>query len=432
MELNGKPVEQTANAKDYQAILESQVLKMNYKTFCQVVILGSTNYIPFMRLAAADRRNIVENLLDIDVFSKMNEMLKSRLQDAKESLRGIENEISTLKLKSEHKQDLISKIEQKSDSQLESYRNSEAEEQKALDALLEKKTELQKTVEELAASSAALEAKRDSLNQFNTLKKQMNSGIKKAQEERDFYEKNEDCPVCKHDLPQTFRDEMISKKQTRHAELETALSKLEEMISKEKQSLDKLREDMETASEKKTDMTRTESAIASSKKYIKQLRDLQAKTIAERDSIQVERKALAEIHSVQEGKETERRTAVEDIHTMEIATVLLKDSGIKRKIIKKYIPALNKIINKYLVTMDFFAQFTLNEDFVEIIKSRHRDEFSYENFSEGEKLRIDVSLLLAWRDIAKMKNSANTNLLILDEVFDFNGFLCPVHPERRL
>jgi DNA repair exonuclease SbcCD ATPase subunit len=418
MELNGKPVEQTANAKDYQAILESQVLKMNYKTFCQVVILGSTNYIPFMRLAAADRRNIVENLLDIDVFSKMNEMLKSRLQDAKESLRGIENEISTLKLKSEHKQDLISKIEQKSDSQLESYRNSEAEEQKALDALLEKKAELQKTVEELAASSAALEAKRDSLNQFNTLKKQMNSGIKKAQEERDFYEKNEDCPVCKHDLPQTFRDEMISKKQTRHAELETALSKLEEMISKEKQSLDKLREDMEAASEKKTDMTRTESAIASSKKYIKQLRDLQAKTIAERDSIQVERKALAEIHSVQEGKETERRTAVEDIHTMEIATVLLKDSGIKRKIIKKYIPALNKIINKYLVTMDFFAQFTLNEDFVEIIKSRHRDEFSYENFSEGEKLRIDVSLLLAWRDIAKMKNSANTNLLILDEVFD--------------
>jgi DNA repair exonuclease SbcCD ATPase subunit len=418
MELNGKPVEQTANAKDYQAILESQVLKMNYKTFCQVVILGSTNYIPFMRLAAADRRNIVENLLDIDVFSKMNEMLKSRLQDAKESLRGIENEISTLKLKSEHKQDLISKIEQKSDSQLESYRNSEAEEQKALDALLEKKAELQKTVEELAASSAALEAKRDSLNQFNTLKKQMNSGIKKAQEERDFYEKNEDCPVCKHDLPQTFRDEMISKKQTRHAELETALSKLEEMISKEKQSLDKLREDTEAANEKKTDMTRTESAIASSKKYIKQLRDLQAKTIAERDSIQVERKALAEIHSAQEGKETERRTAVEDIHTMEIATVLLKDSGIKRKIIKKYIPALNKIINKYLVTMDFFAQFTLNEDFVEIIKSRHRDEFSYENFSEGEKLRIDVSLLLAWRDIAKMKNSANTNLLILDEVFD--------------
>jgi DNA repair exonuclease SbcCD ATPase subunit len=418
MELNGKPVEQTANAKDYQAILESQVLKMNYKTFCQVVILGSTNYIPFMRLAAADRRNIVENLLDIDVFSKMNEMLKSRLQDSKESLRGIENEISTLKLKSEHKQDLISKIEQKSDSQLESYRNSEAEEQKTLDALLEKKAELQKTVEELAASSAALEAKRDSLNQFNTLKKQMNSGIKKAQEERDFYEKNEDCPVCKHDLPQTFRDEMMSKKQTRQTELETALSKLEEMISKEKQALDKLREDTEAASENKTDMTRTESAIAASKKYIKQLRDLQAKTIAERDSIQVERQALAEIHAVQEGKETERRTSVEDIHTMEIATVLLKDSGIKRKIIKKYIPALNKIINKYLVTMDFFAQFTLNEDFVEIIKSRHRDEFSYENFSEGEKLRIDVSLLLAWRDIAKMKNSANTNLLILDEVFD--------------
>ena len=148
------------------------------------------------------------------------------------------------------------------------------------------------------------------------------------------------------------------------------------------------------------------------------MRDLQAKTQSERDSIAAERVALDGIHEQQNQKEDERKSVVEDIHTMEIATVLLKDSGIKRKIIKKYIPALNKIINKYLVSMDFFAQFTLNEDFAEIIKSRHRDEFSYENFSEGEKLRIDVSLLLAWRDIAKMKNSANTNLLILDEVFD--------------
>ena len=418
MELNGKPVEQTANAKDYQAILETQVLKMNYKTFCQVVILGSTNYVPFMRLPAGDRRGIVENLLDIDVFSKMNDVLKSRLQDAKETLRGVESEISTLKLKSEHKKDLISKIEQKSDSQLQSYRTQETEEQNAMDALLQKRDELQADIASMTADAAAVEAKRESLNQYTALKKQMSSGIKKAQEESEFYRKNEDCPVCKHDLPQSFRDDMISKKQSRQTELEAAIAKLEDLITKERAQLDGLLRESQNASAKQTEVAKTDSAIASSKKYIKQLRDLQAKTQSERDSIAAERVALDGIHEQQNQKEDERKGVVEDIHTMEIATVLLKDSGIKRKIIKKYIPALNKIINKYLVSMDFFAQFTLNEDFAEIIKSRHRDEFSYENFSEGEKLRIDVSLLLAWRDIAKMKNSANTNLLILDEVFD--------------
>jgi DNA repair exonuclease SbcCD ATPase subunit len=418
MELNGKPVEQTANAKDYQAILESQVLKMNYKTFCQVVILGSTNYVPFMRLPAGDRRGIVENLLDIDVFSKMNDVLKSRLQDAKETLRGVETEISTLKLKSEHKKDLISKIEQKSDSQLQSYRAQEAEEQAAMDGLLQKRDALQADIASMTADAAAIEAKRDSLNQYTALKKQMSSGIKKAQEESDFYRKNEDCPVCKHDLPQSFRDDMISKKQARQTELEAAIAKLEDLITKEKTALEELVSESHKMSAKQTEVAKTDSAIAASKKYIKQLRDLQTKTIAERDSIVTERTALEDIHKQQSEKEDERKGVVEDLHTMEIATMLLKDSGIKRKIIKKYIPALNKIINKYLVSMDFFAQFTLNEDFVEIIKSRHRDEFSYENFSEGEKLRIDVSLLLAWRDIAKMKNSANTNLLILDEVFD--------------
>jgi len=195
MELNGKAVEQTANAKDYQAILETQVLKMNYKTFCQVVILGSTNYVPFMRLPAGDRRGVVENLLDIDVFSKMNDVLKSRLQDAKESLRGVESEISTLKLKCEHKRDLISKIEQKSDSQLESYRTQETEEQSAMDALLQKRDELQAAITQMTANTAAVEAKRDSLNQMTALRKQMNGNIKKAQDESRFYQEHEDCPV---------------------------------------------------------------------------------------------------------------------------------------------------------------------------------------------------------------------------------------------
>jgi DNA repair exonuclease SbcCD ATPase subunit len=418
IEKDGKTVEQTANAKDYQAILEGQILKMNYKTFCQVVILGSTNYVPFMRLPAADRRNIVENLLDIDVFSKMNEALKNRISSTKEELRGVESQISTLKLKIEHKADMIAKIEEKSDSQLESYNKSLAEEQTALTALLEKKANLQSEIATLAESVASVDKQRDSISQMTALRKQMQSSVKKVQEEKSFYEQNEECPVCKHGLPDVFRQDMISKKDSREIELVTALQKMQTMLEDARTKLDKSTEVLSLIESKKQESHKADSAIASSKKYMKQLQDLSRKTEEEKGTVQTERDSMAALQTEEQGAEAQRKEFVEDIHTMEIATVLLKDSGIKRKIIRKYIPALNKIINKYLISMDFFAQFTLNEDFNEIIKSRHRDEFSYDNFSEGEKLRIDLSLLLAWRDIARMKNSANTNLLILDEVFD--------------
>jgi DNA repair exonuclease SbcCD ATPase subunit len=418
IEKDGKTVEQTANAKDYQAILEGQILKMNYKTFCQVVILGSTNYVPFMRLPAADRRNIVENLLDIDVFSKMNEALKSRLLSTKEELRSVESTISTVKMKIEHKADMIKKIEEKSDSQLESYKKSAEEEQESLQSLLERKATLQSEIAALAESVASVDKQRDSISQMTALRKQMQGNVKKVQDEREFYEQNDECPVCKHGLPDEFRQDMIGKKEARETELALALQKMERMLEDARTKLDIANVVVKQIDEKRQESHKTDSAIASSKKYLKQLQELAEKVQREKGSIQTERDAITTLQAEEDAAEGQKKEFVEDLHTMEIATVLLKDSGIKRKIIRKYIPALNKIINKYLISMDFFAQFTLNEDFNEIIKSRHRDEFSYENFSEGEKLRIDVSLLLAWRDIARMKNSANTNLLILDEVFD--------------
>ena len=418
IEKDGKTVEQTANAKDYQAILEGQILKMNYKTFCQVVILGSTNYVPFMRLPAADRRNIVENLLDIDVFSKMNEALKSRLTSTKDELRSVESTISTVRMKIEHKADMIKKIEEKSDSQLESYKKSAEEEQESLQSLLERKATLQSEIAALAESVASVDKQRDSISQMTALRKQMQGNVKKVQDEREFYEQNDECPVCKHGLPDEFRQDMIGKKEARETELALALQKMERMLEDARTKLDIANVVVKQIDEKRQESHKTDSAIASSKKYLKQLQELAEKVQREKGSIQTERDAITTLQAEEDAAEGQKKEFVEDLHTMEIATVLLKDSGIKRKIIRKYIPALNKIINKYLISMDFFAQFTLNEDFNEIIKSRHRDEFSYENFSEGEKLRIDVSLLLAWRDIARMKNSANTNLLILDEVFD--------------
>ena len=418
IEKDGVPLDQTATVKDYQQILEKHILKMNYKTFCQVVILGSTNYIPFMRLSASDRRNIVESLLDIDVFSKMNDALKIRVLESKEELRRLESFRSGLETKIEYKKDMIQKIEEKSESQFQSYRKQETDEQNTLDGIADKRLAIQQDISGLTLSVEAVDKKKDSLSTLFGLKKQMVNGIKKATEDTAFYHDNTDCPVCQQSINAEFRECEIGKKKVRISELESALQKMTVMIEQTKKEL-------ETASSAVTEMQAKVSEFASlnssaeaSKRYIKQLRELQEKTKRELDSLQTERETLLKLQLELDQSDIDKKTAIEASHTMDIASVLLKDSGIKRKIIRKYIPALNKIINKYLTAMDFFAQFTLNEDFVEVIKSRFRDTFSFENFSEGEKLRIDVALLLAWRDIAKMKNSANTNLLILDEVFD--------------
>ena len=418
IEKDGVPLDQTATVKDYQQILEKHILKMNYKTFCQVVILGSTNYIPFMRLSASDRRNIVESLLDIDVFSKMNDALKIRVLESKEELRRLESFRSGLETKIEYKKDMIQKIEEKSESQFQSYRKQETHEQNTLDGIADKRLAIQQDISGLTLSVEAVDKKKDSLSTLFGLKKQMVNGIKKATEDTAFYHDNTDCPVCQQSINAEFRECEIGKKKVRISELESALQKMTVMIEQTKKEL-------ETASSAVTEMQAKVSEFASlnssaeaSKRYIKQLQELQEKTKRELDSLQTERETLLKLQLELDQSDIDKKTAIEASHTMDIASVLLKDSGIKRKIIRKYIPALNKIINKYLTAMDFFAQFTLNEDFVEVIKSRFRDTFSYENFSEGEKLRIDVALLLAWRDIAKMKNSANTNLLILDEVFD--------------
>ena len=418
IEKDGVPLDQTATVKDYQQILEKHILKMNYKTFCQVVILGSTNYVPFMRLSASDRRNIVESLLDIDVFSKMNDALKIRVLESKEELRRLESFRSGLETKIEYKKDMIQKIEEKSESQFQSYRKQETDEQNTLDGIADKRLAIQQDISGLTLSVEAVDKKKDSLSTLSGLKKQMVNGIKKAAEDTAFYHDNTDCPVCQQSINAEFRECEIGKKKVRISELESALQKMTVMIEQTKKEL-------ETASSVVTEMQAKVSEFASlnssaeaSKRYIKQLRELQEKTKRELDSLQTERETLLKLQLELDQSDVDKKTAIEASHTMDIASVLLKDSGIKRKIIRKYIPALNKIINKYLTAMDFFAQFTLNEDFVEVIKSRFRDTFSYENFSEGEKLRIDVALLLAWRDIAKMKNSANTNLLILDEVFD--------------
>ena len=403
IEKDGVPLDQTATVKDYQQILEKHILKMNYKTFCQVVILGSTNYIPFMRLSAADRRNIVESLLDIDVFSKMNDALKIRVLESKEELRRLDAVRSGLETKIEYKKDMIQKIEEKSEAQFQSYRKQETDEQETLDGITAKRIAIQQDISGLTSGVEAVDKKKDSLSTLFGLKKQMVSGMKKAAEDTAFYHDNTDCPVCQQSIDAEFRECEIGKKKVRISELESALQKMTVMIEQTQKELQTASIVVVEMQAKVSESASLNSSAEASKRYIKQLREFQEKTKRELDSLQTERDTLSKLQSELDQSDVDKKTSIEASHIMDIASVLLKDSGIKRKIIRKYIPALNKIINKYLTAMDFFAQFTLNEDFVEVIKSRFRDTFSYENFSEGEKLRIDVALLLAWRDIAKMK-----------------------------
>lgn len=418
IEKDGILVDQVSSAKDYQQILEKNILGMNFKTFCQVVILGSNNYTPFMRLSPADRRSIVENLLDIDVFTRMNDGLKSRVLEAKDDSKTIDSTMAQLKLKIQYKKELIVKIEEKSDTQIEAYRKQERAEQETIDLAVKEKESIREEIVNLKLQVADIQQKRDAVNSMSNIKKNLLTGIKKADDDSAFYRDNVDCPVCKQVIDEDFRDSLVKTKEVRKTELHEALDKIDGMIEKAQTELSDLSSNADQLQRLLNKSLKIDSSIDSSRRYIKQLIEHQEKTKREVAAVNIEKEALVKFELESDQADIEKKDVIERIHLMEVASVLLKDSGIKRKIIGKYVPALNKIINQYLASMDFFAQFTLDDNFNEIIKSRFRDEFSYDNFSEGEKLRIDLSLLLAWRDISKMKNSANTNLLILDEVLD--------------
>jgi DNA repair exonuclease SbcCD ATPase subunit len=263
----------------------------------------------------------------------------------------VESTISTVRMKIEHKADMIKKIEEKSDSQLESYKKSAEEEQESLQSLLERKATLQSEIAALAESVASVDKQRDSISQMTALRKQMQGNVKKVQDERTFYEQNDECPVCKHGLPDEFRQDMIGKKEARETELALALQKMERMLEDARTKLDIANVVVKQIDEKRQESHKTDSAIASSKKYLKQLQELAEKVQREKGSIQTERDAITTLQAEEDAAEGQKKEFVEDLHTMEIATVLLKDSGIKRKIIRKYIPALNKIINKYLISI---------------------------------------------------------------------------------
>lgn len=410
---DGALLNQDATNKDYQKMFEDQILKMSYKSFCQVVILGSTNYVPFMRLPAAERRSVVENLLDIDVFSVMNVLLKGKLAMLKEEQKSADHKITILRERAESQKKLVKTLESSNKEQIEKSQSSLEEYRKEIEQLTSESEELLKQVDELESKLIPT----DMSTQDIELSK-IETEESKIEKEISFYEKNSSCTRCKQELCEDHKQSITKVLKEDLSNLgvkkRTVLDHMQ-IIKDHMQSNTKINKQI-TDLNKQIQMNNAK--IASAKGVISKTTEQINKAANDTKNVDDEKEKFNLI--VQEGVDaTEgRKNIVEDVHYHTIAASLLKDSGIKGKIIKHYLPIMNKVINKYLGQMDFFVQFHLSESFEETIKSRHRDIFTYDSFSEGEKRKIDLALLFAWRKIAAIKNSLSCNLLIFDEVLD--------------
>lgn len=410
---DGKLIDQDATNKDYQKMFEDQILRMSYKSFCQVVILGSTNYVPFMRLTAAERRSVVENLLDIDVFSNMNILLKGKLSFLKDQQKDADNKIVLLRERAEGQKKLVKTLESSNKEQIEKSQSSLEEYRKEIEVLTNDNEELLKQVDELEKKLIPTDM---SIQDIELSK--IETEESKLEKEISFYEKNSSCTRCKQELCEDHKQSITKV-------LKEDLSNLSAKKTTVLGRMKVIKDHMESNSKINkaiTDLNKqiqlNNAKIVSTKGIINKTTEQINKAAKDTKNVDDEKEKFNLI--VQEGIDAaeNRKSIVEDVHYHSIAASLLKDSGIKGKIIKHYLPIMNRVINKYLAQMDFFVQFELSESFEETIKSRHRDIFTYDSFSEGEKRKIDLALLFAWRKIAAIKNSLSCNLLIFDEVLD--------------
>ena len=416
--LNGELLNQDAAARDYQEILEKTILKLNYKSFTQIVILGSASFVPFMQLSASDRRAIIEDLLDIQIFSTMNGILREKLSGNKDSTTSKKYDIDLSQQKFELQEKYIKELKQNNDDRVNEYDKEVRSNQSVIQTLHDETANL---ITEVATHQTSVEEKTSVENKLKTITKlesQIESTVSKYRKDISFFQHNDDCPTCRQTIAIGFKETEIANLSTKAAECEHGLSELEKKLLAEQNKLNTITEVQKKIQALQIKIATNNTSINETNKYItklqKQIEELkQLKVVSEK-----EQQDLKELKDSLSQLQEELKVLIQDKTYYEVASGLLKDTGIKTKIIKQYLPIINKLVNKYLASLDFFVNFNLDESFKETIKSRHRDEFTYNNFSEGEKQRIDMALMLTWRAVAKLKNSSNTNLLILDEVFD--------------
>ena len=415
--INGKMYNQDANVRDYQKYLEQQILKLNYRSFTQVVILGSSTFVPFMQLKARHRREVVEEILDIQIFSLMNMLLKQKLKTISDDIRDIDYKLELTTEKIGLQQKYITEMKQNKDKLIKEktlllsgneeevfFRQAEINIlNKENDELIESITDKVKLDKKLA-----------------TLKDIKSTLLEKHRAQHrliGFFEKNEDCPTCQQQIDEEFKNGMVSQKKTEADKIENGLDELKEELSKTDSRLKVISDIAKKVRENEVQIAKDKSSLDQLEKFNSTL----TVEIAQLSNGEVHKSDYEKMQKLKDelrGINEQKAKLKEDQTYAAAAKNMLQDTGIKTKIIKQYLPIMNKLINTYLTSMEFYVNFTLNENFEETIKSRYRDEFTYDSFSEGEKMRIDLALLFTWRAIAKMKNSTNTNLLMLDEIFD--------------
>lgn len=412
-------INQDSNSRDYQKFLEQNVLKLNHKSFHQIVVLGSSSFIPFMQLSTNHRREVIEDLLDIQVFTKMNGLLRERSSKIKEDMVNVNHQLDMIKEKMDLQRKHIKNIESINAEQIASKQSSATEKINAITALQESNNELSAFIEthmtETTAKMTKLNDKKTKLNNFNF---QITENIKKVVADAKFYTEHDTCPTCTQEIGEEIKTTKIAEAKARAVELKTGQTELNS-------AMDQVAADILDVESFQTQIFNSQSQINTNNSQIKLLQSdidkLSKEVIALSNNSGDLSEATAELEELSIDRDMlhDEKLNLVDLRTYhEVISEMLKDTGIKTKVIKQYLPVMNKLINHYLQVLDFFVSFNLNENFEETIRSRHRDDFTYSSFSEGEKMKIDLALLFTWRQIAKMKNSASTNLLVLDEVMD--------------
>ena len=415
---NGKLINQDSKVTEYQDVLEKQILKLTHKSFSQIVVLGSANFVPFMQLPPYIRREVIEDLLDIQIFSIMNSLLKSKIDENKADISAVEQSIFVLENQIELQKKHISSIKQNNDEIVDKKRQS-----------IEKiNLQIQEANLELQSLNVDLQSHMDSigdkvsmqkkLQKTLDVEKQIDDKIRSVRKELKFYQDNDNCPTCRQTLEESFKTTKITKKTQQMEKLIDGSNLLEKEVSDINQrinDINKIQKHIDTINRQ---IQIINNRIFSWNENITLLNDEIESVRKNTKIIDGTKDEIKKLKDKLKSDSSFKEQLYDKRNLINVSSYLLKDNGVKTKIIKQYVPIMNKLINKYLAALDFFIQFELNEKFEETIKSRFRDEFSYNSFSEGEKMRVDLALLFTWRSIAKMRNSASTNLLIMDEVFD--------------
>ena len=415
---DGEMINQDAASRDYQKILEQQILKLNYKTFTQVVILGSASFVPFMQLPTSQRREVIEDILDIRIFSTMNSLLKERIQETKDDITKIENEISTAKTKVDSQTQIIKTISEAKTSAIESIG---AKISVNTTEILSCESQIEFILSEINTLKASINDKEtisEDIDKAKSIRSKLLQKIETCEHNTEFFSEHDVCPSCSQDIPEEYKEGIIKDLNEKLLDNNTKITELETILTNLNAKLLQINEVVDQITDKNIELSTRNSTITLLNKQVRELEAETQRVKSDTTNIDEEKGKLKDLAKEAISKISQKTQLQEQRNLEDVANILLKDTGIKTAIIREYLPIMNKLINKYLQAMDAYIHFELDEAFNESVKSRFRDDFTYASFSEGEKMRIDLSILFTWRQIAKMKNSVNTNLLLLDEIFD--------------